>query len=382
MTRIDSGDHFPLIGILGGGQLGRMLALAAICMGLRIRTLTPKNDGPADGLGDTIFADWTERENLLDFADGCHVITVESEWAPADLLLDAHPEARVYPTPDTLRVIRDKGVQKDVLSNAGVPMPDYRRCETIDQAREAVEEFGLPAMVKRYRGSYDGYGNATLRDIDDLSRIWKRLADHDGLLVERFAPFKRELAVMVARRADGEHVEYPVVETIQKDHRCHMVIAPARIPDDVSRRAREIARTAVEAADAVGVVGVELFEMENGEVLYNEMAPRPHNTGHYTIEACHTSQFENHLRAVLGWPLGDPSLRVPGAVMVNIIGDRDDVSKAEGLSHALGISGAAVHIYGKTDVRNKRKMGHVTLTGDDIDSLTERAERAASLIRL
>jgi 5-(carboxyamino)imidazole ribonucleotide synthase len=187
---------------------------------------------------------------------------------------------------------------------------------------------------------------------------------------------------MVARRADGEHVEYPVVETIQKDHRCHMVIAPAQIADDIAERAREIARAAVEAVDAVGVIGVELFEMEDGEVLYNEMAPRPHNTGHYTIEACHTSQFENHLRAILGWPLGDPSLQVPAAVMVNLIGERDDVARPEGLTDALSIPGAAVHIYGKTDVRAKRKMGHVTVTGSDVDSLIERAEKAAALIRL
>jgi 5-(carboxyamino)imidazole ribonucleotide synthase len=218
-------------------------------------------------------------------------------------------------------------------------------------AREAVEEFGLPSMVKRYRGSYDGYGNATLRDIDDLPRIWKRLADHDGLLVERFAPFKRELAVMVARRADGEHVEYPVVETIQKDHRCHMVIAPARIPMTWPERAREIARTAVEAVDAVGVVGVELFEMEDGEVLYNEMAPRPHNTGHLHdrglphLAVREPSTCRSRLAA---WrPVASGAL----AVMVNIIGDRDDVSKPEGLADALAIPGAAVHIYGKTDVR-------------------------------
>jgi 5-(carboxyamino)imidazole ribonucleotide synthase len=382
MTRISAGEGFPLIGILGGGQLGRMLALAAIRMGLRVRTLAPKNDGPADGLGDSLFGDWTRAENLVDFADGCDVVTVESEWAPADLLLDAHPNAKVYPTPDTLRLVRDKGVQKEVLQEAGIPMPDFRRCETIGQAREAVEQLGLPTMVKRYRGSYDGYGNATLRDIDDLPRIWKRLADQDGLLVERFAPFKRELAIMVARRADGVHVEYPVVETIQKDHRCHMVVAPARIADDVAQRVREIARSAVEAVDAVGVVGVELFEMEEGAVLYNEMAPRPHNTGHFTIEACHTSQFENHLRAILGWPLGDPSLQVPAAVMVNIIGDRDDVAKPEGLSEALAIPGAAVHIYGKTDVRAKRKMGHVTVTGSDLQSLISRAEKVAEVINL
>lgn len=382
MSAKETGGDFPLIGILGGGQLGRMLALAAIRMGLRVRTLAPKNDGPADGLGDSIFADWTNRENLVDFAHGCDVVTVESEWAPADLLLDAVPDAVVFPTPDTLRLIRDKGVQKDVLRKIGAPMPDYRRCESIDDAREAVEAFGLPSMFKRYRGSYDGYGNATLRDLDDLPRIWKRLADQDGLLVERFAPFKRELAIMVARRADGEHVEYPVVETIQRDHRCHMVIAPARIANDVAERAREIARKAVEAVDAVGMIGVELFEMEDGEVLYNEMAPRPHNTGHYTIEACHTSQFENHLRSILGWPLGDPSLQVPAAVMVNIIGERDDVAKPEGLTDALAIPGAAVHIYGKTDVRARRKMGHVTVTGEDVDDVMKRAERAAAAIRL
>jgi 5-(carboxyamino)imidazole ribonucleotide synthase len=375
-------DHFPLVGILGGGQLGRMLALAAIRMGLRVRTLAPKNDGPADGLGDTIFSDWNDSDNLLDFADGCDVVTVESEWAPADRLAEAFPSARIFPTPETLRLIRDKGLQKQTLLNAGIPMPEFRRCPDLDAAHAAVEAFGLPVLLKRFRGSYDGYGNATLKHIEDLPRVWKRLADHDGLLVERFAPFKRELAVMVARRPDGEHVEYPVVESVQRDHRCHMVIAPARIEPGVAERAREIARSAVEAVGAVGVVGVELFEMEYGEILYNEMAPRPHNTGHYTIEACHTSQFENHLRAILGWPLGEASLQVPAAVMVNLIGERDGVAAPEGLTRALDVSGAAVHVYGKTDVRNKRKMGHVTVTGNDVGSLISRAEEAAGLIRL
>lgn len=375
-------DHFPLIGILGGGQLGRMLALAAIRMGLRVRTLAPRADGPAEGLGDVLYTDWSEPSNLIDLADGCDVVTVESEWAPADRLAETYPSARIFPTPQTLRLIRDKGVQKEMLLKAGIPMPDFRRCNRIEHASSAVKEFGFPVLFKRFRGSYDGYGNATLRDMDDLPRVWKRLADHDGLLVERFAPFSRELAIMVARSPDGSHVEYPVVETIQKDHRCHMVIAPARISPEVADRARDIARRAVEAVDAVGVVGVELFEMEDGEVLYNEMAPRPHNTGHYTIEACHTSQFENHLRAILGWPLGDPSLQVPAAVMVNIIGDRNSIARPEGLTEALAIPGAAVHIYGKTDVRAKRKMGHITVTGATVGDVASRAERAASAIRL
>jgi 5-(carboxyamino)imidazole ribonucleotide synthase len=361
-----------------------MLALAAIRMGLHVRFLAPKPDGPMEGLGENVVADWTDPEVLRRFAEGCAVVTVESEWAPADLLEPVLPEGTaLYPRPATLKLIRDKGVQKTVLRDAGLPMPDFTCCRTLEEAETAAQHLGYPLLLKKYRGSYDGYGNATVRSADELAPAWQKLADEDGLLVEAWAPFVRELAVMVARRADGDHVIYPVVYTEQRDHRCHAVEAPADISPTVAEEARRVALAAVKAVDHVGIMGVELFEMPEGPILLNELAPRPHNTGHYTIEGCYTSQFENHLRAILGWPLGSPDLRAPVAVMVNVLGHRSGESLCmDGYTEALNIPGAAVHLYGKQDVRPRRKMGHVTVTGADRSLTRERAERAAALIKL
>ncbi len=374
---------FPTLGILGDGQLGRMTALAAIRMGLRVRCLAPKPAGPMDGLGETTYGDWTNPDVLRAFAGGCTAVTVESEWAPAEHLEPVLPEGvRLWPAPATLRLIRDKGLQKTTLDEAGLPVPDFALCATLEEARDAAHRFGFPVVVKRRRGSYDGYGNATAHDDAGLAAAWATLAEHDGALIERWVPFTRELSVLVARRPDGVHVVYPVAYTEQKDHRCHAVVVPAGIPAETAEAARRVALGAVEAVGGVGLTAVELFELPDGQVLINELAPRPHNTGHYSIEACHTSQFENHVRAVLGWPLGDPSLRVPCAVMVNVLGTREGTPCTEGLAEALSLGDVTVHIYGKRSVRPKRKMGHVTVTGADPATVRQRAEQAAAFIRL
>jgi len=375
-------DHFPTLGILGGGQLGRMLALAAIPMGIHVRLLSPKPAGPMREVGTAVVADWTDPEVLRDFAAGCDVVTVESEWAPADRLLEAAPDTTVWPHPDTVYTIRHKGRQKEALRAAGLPMPSFTRCATLAEAQAAAKQVGFPALLKKYEGSYDGYGNATVRSDEDVVTAWQELAADDGVLVEAFAPFVRELAVLVARRPGGDSVTYPVVFTLQEDHRCKRVEAPALISDAVRTQAQNVALAAVEAVNGVGITAVELFEMEDGHVLVNELAPRPHNTGHYTIEGCHTSQFANHVRAVLDLPLGTPTLREPVAVMANVLGTREGVARPEGWREAIGVPGAAVHIYGKPAVRPERKLGHVTVTGSDRASVRSRAERAAAYLKL
>ena len=373
----------PMLGILGGGQLGRMTAQAAIRMGLRVRTLSPSPSGPVAPFGEARVGDWKDPEVLRSFAEGCDAVTVESEWAPAEILAPVLPAGvRLYPTPDTLHVIRHKGRQKDALAEAGLPVPPYRRCGVPAEARAAAEAFGLPVVLKKYQGSYDGYGNGTARRSEDVDEIWPRLAGDDGLLVESFVPFRQELSVLVVRRETGESVAYPPAYTEQKDDRCHAVVVPAAISEKTARRAVEVARAAAEAVGSVGVLGVELFETEDGEILLNELAPRPHNTGHYSIEGSHTSQFENHVRAVVGWPLGDPGLRAPVAVMINILGHRSGPVTLDTLPTALSVPGAAVHIYGKKEARPSRKMGHVTATGDDPEEVRRRAEQAAASIIL
>lgn len=374
---------FPVLGILGGGQLGRMTALAAIRMGASVRTLSPSPAGPAEGLGEVLVGDWNDPEVLREFAEGCTAITVESEWAPAEKLAPVLPEGvRLFPTPETLQLIRHKGVQKSTLDKAGLPAAAFEKCATVDEAKAAATRFGFPVMLKRYQGSYDGYGNATARSLEDVENAWPDLAGDDGLLVEAFVPFRQELSVLVVRSDDGGMVCYPPAHTEQRDHRCHAVVVPADISARTRERALEVARAAATAVQSVGVLGVEMFETREGDILLNELAPRPHNTGHYSIEGSHTSQFENHARAVLGWPLGDPGLRAPVAVMVNILGTRAAEVSATTMSDALRIPGVGVHIYGKKESRPRRKMGHVTVTGNDPTEVRNRAEKAASAIIL
>ena len=360
-----------------------MTAIAAIRMGVCVHFLAPKPSGAVDGLGRTTVADWTDPDVLRRFAESCTAVTVESEWAPADRLAPVLPEGvGLWPSPKTLACIRDKGVQKRMLAEAGLPLPEFACCPTVEDALTAAEDFGYPVLLKRYRGSYDGYGNATVADADALRAAWPGLAAEDGLLVEAWVDFERELSVLVARSPEGEHVVYPVAYTEQRDHRCHAVVVPAGIDPERTSEAQRIGLEAVRSADGVGLTAVELFETTDGRILVNELAPRPHNTGHYSIEGSHTSQFENHVRGVLGWPLGDPGLRAPVAVMVNVLGHREGTPSMDGYLDALRIPGAGIHLYGKADVRPKRKMGHVTVTGDDPDDTRARAELAASLIRL
>ncbi len=372
----------PTLGILGGGQLGRMMALAAIPMGIRCRFLVDK---PADGVldfGDVTVADWTDADVLRNWAAGCDAVTVESEWAPADLLAQASPNTRVFPSPATLTTIRDKALQKRALADAGLATPDFRVCTTRDELHAAADTLGLPLMAKRRRGSYDGYGNATCKTVADLDAAWHELAQEDGLLAEAWAPFEAELSVLVARWTDRRTVVYPVAYSEQRDHRCHAVVVPSGFSGEVEQRARDLAVAAVEAVDAVGIVGVELFAMPDGSVSINELAPRPHNTGHYTIEACQTSQFEQHVRAVLDLPPGSPDLVRPAACMINLLGSREGEVQADGFADALAEPGTHVHLYGKRSVRPRRKMGHVTVLGDEPDAARKRAERAAGLITL
>jgi 5-(carboxyamino)imidazole ribonucleotide synthase len=393
--------HFPTLGILGGGQLGKMMAAEAVRMGLGVRLLSPKDAGPMAFYADTMAGDWTDADVLRRFLDGVDAVTVESEWAPAERVAEVlaaderADDVAVWPSPLTLGLIRDKGVQKQHLVDAGLPVPDFACCPTLADALSAADAFGYPIMLKKYRGAYDGYGNATAHDEADLRAAWPDLAANEadadtaegvtatGLMVERFMPFVRELAVQVARRPGGEQVRYPVCVTEQRDHRCHAVEVPAAVTEAVADEARRVAGAAIDAVAGVGLLAVELFEMEGGRVLINELAPRPHNTGHYSIEGCHTSQFENHVRAVLDLPLGSPNLRVPAAVMVNVVGQREGTPpRADGIVEALAVEGASVHVYGKPDVRPGRKLGHVTATGPDTATARARAEAAAAKIDL
>jgi 5-(carboxyamino)imidazole ribonucleotide synthase len=291
----------------------------------------------------------------------------------------------VLPSPACMRAVQDKLLQKQALAAAELPVPRFRSVGHPDELRQAGADFGWPLMLKARRDGYDGRGNIVVRDADQAMAACAHLGwPGRALYVEAFAPFERELASLVVRGQDGQIVQYPVVETRQDPalHICREVLAPAAVSGDVCRRASAAARGAVEAVGGVGAFGVELFLLPDGQVQINELAPRPHNSAHYTIEACWSSQFDNHVRAVCGLPLGDPSLRTPAAAMVNLLGTRTTPLEEVDLLTALETPHAYIHLYGKADNRPGRKMGHVTALGDTPDEALNRARTAAAGIRL
>jgi 5-(carboxyamino)imidazole ribonucleotide synthase len=378
--------NYPtLIAILGGGQLARMTAEAAAPLGIEAAILEREPNSPAARIAArALVGSWDDRTQLLSLAEGALAVTLENEFVDAPSLIWLEQQGiSVYPTGRTLGLVQDKLEQKRFMQGAGIPVPEFAEMRRPEDIVEAGERWGWPLLLKARRNGYDGYGNATLRKKEDIEPACLRLGwPERSLLVEAWVPFTRELAVMVARGRNGVSLVYPVVETVQRNHICHIVRAPAAIPEAVAEQAAGIAQRAVEAIDGVGVFGVEIFETPQGAALYNEIAPRPHNSGHYTIEACATSQFENHLRAVLGLPLGSPSMITPAAVMVNLLGARSGPARVDGLAAALAVEGAVVHIYGKLEARLGRKMGHVTALGPTLAEAEARALAAAAALTI
>jgi 5-(carboxyamino)imidazole ribonucleotide synthase len=365
----------PRLGILGGGQLAKMTATAAVQFGCEVVVLERREDFPAHSM-DThaLIGDWNDPAMLLQLAPLVDVVTLENEFVSTDALdvLSRQP-CGIWPSIRTIRMVQDKFVQKSVFASAGLPVVRFAEAPT----PEAVVRFGLPVVLKKRLQSYDGKGNATVREAADLPVAWARLnGDNEPLYVEELCPFVRELAIIITRGRDGTLVHYPAMETVNRDHICHIVRGPVARPGLAG-----IAATAVNTIDGTGSFGLEFFEMADGRVLLNEIAPRVHNTGHYTIEACACSQFENHVRAVLGWPPGPAELRAPAAAMVNLLGYGDGPGTPVGLADALQIPGAHVHIYGKTQSARGRKMGHVTALGTTPAEAHATAQRAADCIR-
>jgi 5-(carboxyamino)imidazole ribonucleotide synthase len=288
---------------------------------------------------------------------------------------------KVFPGAGCLALTQDKLKQKQALQNAGLAVPKFRAVDSLAEIIAAAGDFGWPLVLKTRRNGYDGKGNFTLNSEADIPAGWQALGGgRNDLMVEAFFPFVKELAVIVTRGRDGATAVYPVVETIQRHHICHVVKAPAPVADDLARGAAALARKAVESVGGVGSFGVEMFLSATAEIVINELAPRVHNSGHYTIEACDCSQFENHVRAVLGWPLGNPRMVAPAAVMVNLLGRERASGQPRGLEKALRLSGVRVHVYGKMASGPGRKMGHVTVLGNSVENAQVIAERAAQEI--
>ncbi|MGK5551284.1 5-(carboxyamino)imidazole ribonucleotide synthase [Actinomadura kijaniata] len=374
----------PIVGMAGGGQLARMTQQAAIALGVSLRVLAGSpDDSAAKVVADARIGDDRALADLTAFAEGCEVVTFDHEHVPGPHIeAVAATGVPCRPGADALRHAQDKLVMRERLSALGAPCPAFRHLPaataTADLAAFA-DEHGWPVVLKATRGGYDGKGVWVLREPDD-ALVERILADGVDLMVEAHVPFRRELAALVARSPHGQGAAYPVVETVQENGVCVEVIAPA--PGLDADRAVAAERLALEIADKLGVTGllaVELFETEDGLVV-NELAMRPHNSGHWTIEGARTSQFEQHLRAVLDLPLGSTEPTARWTVMANVLGG-DDAALYERMGHVMAHDpGVKVHLYGK-DVRPGRKIGHVTAQGDDLEQTRSRARKSADYLR-
>ena len=368
------------VGVVGGGQLGRMMGEAAGPLGVELVVSDPTPDCPAAPVvRDQVVGDFDDYEAIRTLAERADALTFEIELADPDAMEQVGEETGtpIHPDPETLRTIQDKLVQNRALEEGGLPVPAFRQVDTAAELRAAGEELGWPVMLKAREGGYDGRGNRPVEGPEDASEALEEIGG--AALAEELIDFERELAVMGAV-GDGETRAYPVTETIHKEEILRESVTPARIDDAVRSQAREVAFDVLELLDGRGVYGIELFETAAGEILVNEIAPRPHNSGHWTIEGAGCSQFEQHVRAVLGWPLGDATLRSP-AVTANLLGDVTNPQTAEltGTEAILETPDASLHWYGKREARPLRKMGHVTLTDDEVDR-DALVSRARSLV--
>jgi 5-(carboxyamino)imidazole ribonucleotide synthase len=371
-----------IIGILGGGQLAKMLSQEVFKMGMRTAIIEHGEYSPA-GVMTTMSwgTGWNDLEALDAFIDASDIITLENEFIAPEILEYIAERKPVFPLPATIALVQDKFTQKETMKNAGIATTPFRACETLEDIYAFGKEFGYPFVMKTRTLGYDGYGNATIRTAADIESAWNRFRDPEApreIMCEAFVQFTKELAVMVARNRRGEMVVYPCVETIQENHICRYVLAPARVDDVYAEKARTMAKQCIEAIQGIGVFGIEIFLTKDGEVLFNEIAPRPHNSGHYTIEACHISQFENGIRAILNLPLGSPELKVPAAVMVNLLGTRSGPGMPDSPVDTLKHPHTIVHLYGKKECRKGRKMGHLTTCGNTLEEAAQEAYSAAS----
>ena len=361
-----------LVGVLGGGQLGRMLALAGYPLGLRFRFFDPAEEAPAGQLAEHVRASYDDEHALARFADGLDAVTYEFENVPvaAARFLEARVP-RFFPAPVALETAQDRLAEKRFFESLGAAVPIYAPVETLDGLVGALPRVGVPAVLKTRRMGYDGRGQFVLRDASDADAAWQAVGGAPSLL-EAFVPFDRELSIIAARAQDGSVACYPLAENKHAGGILRRSLAPAAdVAPHLRDEAEALARAALEALGYVGVLAIELFEAD-GRLLVNEMAPRVHNSGHWTIEGAATSQFEQHLRAGLGLPLGATDVR--GSVgMLNLIGSLPEAASV------LAVPGARLHIYGKT-ARPGRKLGHVTVLADDERTLHDRLARLEALL--
>ena len=373
------------IGIIGGGQLGKMMILEAKRLGFYVITLDPEQNCPSCSISDElIVAAFDDEEAIFELAEKVDVITYEYEHIGVTALEKVEKEGpAVYPSVASLKVIKDKLAQKTALQEQQVPVPEFVKVETVEDIYAVGERFQYPMMLKTTKGGYDGKGVALIHSYDNVVTAYESLGGGSKeLMVEAFVPFEMEISIIACRGIDGARKIYPVAENIHQNSILDTTMVPARISKKQMEVAQKIADQVMEVFAGVGTFCVEMFVVGN-EIYVNEVAPRPHNSGHYTIEGTWTNQFENHIRAIVGLPLGDVSLITP-TVMINLLGEIQD-----GRAEVLGVEEAyhqgqhlKVHIYGKKNVKVDRKMGHFTTVGDTLKEALERAEATRGLVRV
>jgi 5-(carboxyamino)imidazole ribonucleotide synthase len=362
-----------VLGILGSGQLGRMLGLAARRLGYRVHTFSPDSDSPTGQIADReVVGAYDDEDALRAFADRVDVVTFEFENVPSASVAAIAERAPVRPAGSVLHTTQHRGREKSFLSRAGLPVGPYALVATPDELAAAIVRLGCPAVLKTASFGYDGKGQARIDRPEDAAAAWDRIGRQPAVL-EAFIDFEREVSVVAARGSDGSFAHYGVFENVHANHILDVTMSPAGVAPQVAAEAEAIARAALEALDVVGVLCVEMFLTRAGNLLVNELAPRTHNSGHLTLEACVTSQFEQQLRAVCGLPLGATDLLKPAA-MANLLGDLWQTGEPN-WSNALAMPGISLHLYGKQHPKPGRKMGHLTV-------LAETPEAAATKVRL
>ena len=362
------------IGVLGSGQLGRMFAIAARRMGYRVHTYSPDNDTPTGQVADLeVTASYADLDRVREFARGVQAVTFEFENVPAETAAAAEEYARVRPAGSVLHTTQHRLREKTFLSSAGLPVTPFSPIDGFEDLSAAVARQGCPAILKTAGFGYDGKGQVRITHPDSAGGAWDAIGRAPAVL-ESFVDFDCEVSVVAARGADGSFVHYGVVRNEHANHILDVTTAPAPVPERIERDAVEIARIVLEKLDVVGVLCVEFFVTGNGSLLINELAPRPHNSGHFSFDACVTSQFEQQLRAVCSLPLGSTELMRPAA-MANLLGDLWADGEPDWPA-VCALPDVKLHLYGKTDPRPGRKMGHLTALGDDAAARVRAARRA------
>ncbi len=366
------------IGLIGGGQLARMMIYRTTKMGFRFSTLDPDPQAPASILADHFFLGGLKDPQALDqLCRSVDVSTYDIEHVGIETLKQLEAEGmKILPSPKVLEIIQDKWIQKQTLAQGGLPQPEFRLPP--QGGLETLAEKDYPLVQKSRTGGYDGRGVQILRSPKDLSK-----ALPGATYLESLVDYKMELAVLVCRGTDGQMITYPVVEMgfDPELNICDRVLMPARISDNIASKAKEIACKAIEHLGGVGIFAVELFLTQKDEILINEIAPRPHNSGHVTMESCDICQFENHIRAVAGLPIVKPNLLSPG-VMINLLGTGTGSTQVTGLSQALEVEGFSLHLYGKTQCRPGRKMGHFSVTAPTLEQALDKAQKVNQYLKV